>query len=215
MASVDDLLERVRANGERRYVLGIAGGPGAGKSTLADHLTVVVSERGLPVGRAPMDGFHLTNAELERLGRRSRKGAPDTFDVGGYATLLRHIHTDPTVAIATPDFDRDIDEPIAAVHRVEAGPGLVIAEGNYLGLATGGWPAVRAAIDELWFLAVDADERAERCRRRQLRFGATPTQAAAWVRDVDLPNGELVDATRDAADVVLTTTDVADILSER
>ncbi|WP_018602621.1 hypothetical protein [Mycobacterium sp. 155] len=38
-----------------------------------------------------MDAFHLSNKELLRLQRRDRKGAPDTFDVAGYVSLLRRV----------------------------------------------------------------------------------------------------------------------------
>jgi pantothenate kinase len=202
---VAQLVERATAAGARRYVVGIAGAPGAGKSTITARLVEAVerADPSLTVSLAPMDGFHLSNRQLDRLGLRHRKGAPETFDAAGYAALLRRIRDDVGQVVYAPDFDRGLDEAIAAGHAIAAGPGLVVAEGNYLLLPTGSWPDVRAAIDETWFLDVPEHERADRCRRRQEFFGRSPEAAAAWARDVDLPNGVLVTSSRDRADVVL------------
>src|SRR6186713_949172 len=104
------LVERalgLAATGERR-ILGIAGPPGGGKSTVA---RAVVAELGELARLVPMDGFHLSQAELVRLGRRDRMGAPDTFDAAGYATLLKRLHGDESVVYA-PEFRREIEEPI-------------------------------------------------------------------------------------------------------
>ncbi|NEE58978.1 nucleoside/nucleotide kinase family protein, partial [Streptomyces sp. SID8455] len=87
LADATDRARRLAETGQRR-VLGIAGPPGAGKSTLAERLTEALEGRAVLV---PMDGFHLAGAELERLGRADRKGAPDTFDAPGYAALLRRL----------------------------------------------------------------------------------------------------------------------------
>ncbi|MFD0175002.1 nucleoside/nucleotide kinase family protein, partial [Streptomyces rochei] len=94
----DDLLARARRlpRGGRRAILGIAGSPGAGKSTLAECLVRELNGTGEPwVAHVPMDGFHLADVELDRLGRRERKGAPDTFDAAGYAALLGRLRAEP------------------------------------------------------------------------------------------------------------------------
>ena len=62
---------------DTRTLEGIIGPPGAGKSTLSLRLQALYPEASQIV---PMDGYHLANAELARLGRAARKGAPDTFD---------------------------------------------------------------------------------------------------------------------------------------
>lgn len=205
MSVLDELVERVRAAGARRYVLGIVGGPGAGKSTITERLVDVLaaSHPQVTVSLAPMDGFHLSNRQLDRLGLRHRKGTPETFDDAGYAALLHRIRDDVDRVVFAPDFDRGLDEAIAAGHAIAAGPGLVVAEGNYLLLPTGSWPDVRGGIDETWYLDVPEDERAERCRRRQEFFGRSPEDAAAWVRDVDVPNGRLIAESGRHADLVL------------
>ena len=109
----------------RRVVLGIAGAPGAGKSTLAEALVEAVAcpEGDGWVAHVPMDGFHLADAQLDRLGLRSRKGAPDTFDADGYAALLRRLVESPTRGSTRPGFERTLEQPIAAADgRAPGGP---------------------------------------------------------------------------------------------
>ena len=107
-----DLVDRARALTGRghRAVLGITGAPAAGKSTLAENL---VRALGAAVAHVPMDGFHLADAELDRLGRRDRKGAPDTFDALGYAALLRRLRDDEDDVVYAPGFERVIEQPFA------------------------------------------------------------------------------------------------------
>src|SRR3954462_5254323 len=101
-----------------RALLGLVGPPGAGKSTLAAALQAEFAKVAQVV---PMDGFHLSNAELERLGRRSRKGGPDTFDSAGYVALLRRllVQADEEVVYA-PEFRREIEEPVAGALPIHA-----------------------------------------------------------------------------------------------
>lgn len=202
--SLDQLVARARrliANGERR-ILGLAGSPGAGKSTLSAALLDALGPDAVLVG---MDGFHLGGSELVRLGRADRKGAPDTFDTDGYSALLRRLSEQrPGDAdIYAPVFDRALEEPIGSSVAVSADVPLVITEGNYLLLETHGWAGVRPLLDEAWFVDVDADERHRRLLERRLSFGHEATAAAAWVVDVDERNAQLVEATRHVADLVV------------
>ena len=199
-----DLVERAARLAERgRAVLGLAGPPGAGKSTLAQALVSAVPG----AQHVPMDGFHLADVELERLGRRGRKGAPDTFDAAGYAALLARLRAqpheqDPAVVYA-PAFDREIEQPVAGSIPVFADTRLVVTEGNYLLLPDGGWAAVRPLLDEVWFVDVPGGARTDRLVGRHRRFGKPRDAAIAWVRDVDGANAELVDAARGSADLVV------------
>lgn len=68
-----------------RRIIGIAGAPGVGKSTVAELLGARLGPTAVLV---PMDGYHLPQAELVRLGRRDRMGAPDTFDVTAFVATL-------------------------------------------------------------------------------------------------------------------------------
>ncbi|WP_329124461.1 nucleoside/nucleotide kinase family protein [Streptomyces sp. NBC_01465] len=194
-----DLVERARAlagAGQRR-ILGIAGAPGAGKSTLAAGLVDALG--GLAV-LVPMDGFHLAQAELERLGRAGRKGAPDTFDAGGYAALLARLRTPDEDVVYAPAFHRDLEEAVAGAIAVPAGVPLVITEGNYLLH----WERARALVDEVWFLELGAEERVRRLVARHVRYGKEPAEAERWVRTSDEANARLVAAGRARADLVVT-----------
>ncbi|MGW0777808.1 nucleoside/nucleotide kinase family protein [Streptomyces sp. NPDC002835] len=203
MAVPDHLIERARrlAVPGRRRVLGIAGAPGAGKSTFAEGLVEALD--GLAV-LVPMDGFHLAQRELARLGRAGRKGAPDTFDDAGYAALLARLRDpDPAVTVYAPAFDRALEEPVAGSIPVAAGVPLVVTEGNYLLHDEGDWARVRPLLDETWFLELDQEVRVRRLVDRHVRFGKARPFAERWVHDSDEANARLVARGRDRADVVV------------
>ena len=181
-----------------RRIIGIVGCPGAGKSTLAERLVAATPSS---VG-VPMDGFHLAQVELERLGRAHRKGAPDTFDVGGYVALLHRIRSEPDTTVYAPRFDRHLEEPIANAIPVEPHHAVVVTEGNYLLLDHGGWERVRPALDECWYVD-DDPSRVERLIARHVEHGRSHDEAVAWVRDVDEPNAVVIRTTRVRADRVV------------
>ena len=189
---------RVLMTRGRRRTLGIVGAPGAGKSTLAAAL---VRELGPKTALVPMDGFHLAQAELERLGRAGRKGAPDTFDTAGYVALLRRLPAaGPGEVVSAPLFNRDLEESIAGAVPVPHEVTLVVTEGNYLLLGEGAWVDVRGLLDEAWFITVPDEDRLERLVARHLAGGKSPAEAYAWAHGSDQRNAELVVATADAAD---------------
>ncbi|MEU3888942.1 nucleoside/nucleotide kinase family protein [Streptomyces sp. NPDC029041] len=203
----DDLLQRARAlpRGGRRAILGIAGSPGAGKSTLAEHLVRELNGTGAPwVAHLPMDGFHLADAELERLGLRDRKGAPETFDAAGYAALLTRLREEAgDDVVYAPGFERGLEQPIAGAIPVLPTARLVVTEGNYLLLGTGSWSRVRPLVDEVWFCELPERVRVRRLVARHERFGKTHEEAEAWVSRSDERNAELVASTRGRADLVV------------
>jgi len=198
---IDDLIERAwaLAGAGGRRLLGITGAPGAGKSTIAAQ---VVDALGDAAALVPMDGFHLANAELVRLGRRDRKGAIDTFDAAGYVALLRRLRAAEETVYA-PVFRRELEEPIACAIPVGPEVRLVVTEGNYLLVPDGPWGGVRGLLDEAWYVAPDEETRIAWLIARHVAFGKPPEIARAWSLSTDQRNAELVAATLERADVVV------------
>jgi len=185
-----------------RKLLGLTGPPGGGKSTLAQALLEALPGRAIVV---PMDGFHLANAELARLGRADRKGAPDTFDSAGYVALLQRLKAQRAGEVVyAPEFHRDIEEAVAGAIAVPSQVPLVITEGNYLLLDDGPWRDVRPLLDEVWYVDVDDALRRERLVQRHMRFGRSLEAARDWVASTDEPNARRIALTRERADLLLT-----------
>ncbi|MFJ7997333.1 nucleoside/nucleotide kinase family protein [Streptomyces sp. NPDC096310] len=202
------LLDRARGLLERpgRAVLGIVGAPAAGKSTLAELL---VRELGPGACLVPMDGYHLANSVLHALGRRDRKGAPDTFDAEGYVALLRRLRDvagpdgTGTGAVYAPRFHREIEESVAGETVIAPEARLVVTEGNYLLLPEGPWAGVRPLLDESWYVEPDEALRLRRLVDRHVEFGKSPEEAHAWAHGTDQRNATLITATRRHADLVV------------
>lgn len=193
---------RAMAAGPQRRILGLAGAPAAGKSTLAAALVEALDDRAVVV---PMDGFHLSQQQLERLGRAERKGAPDTFDADGYRALLARLrdagHNAETVY--APGFYREIEEPIAASLAVAPSTPLVVTEGNYLLLEETPWPQVAEQLDTIWYLDVDTAQREQWLLARHERFGRSATDARTWIAATDRPNAERIMPSAARADRIL------------
>ena len=200
--SVEDALAAARrhaAAGTRR-MLGICGPPGGGKSTLAER---IVAELGAQARLVRMDGFHLAQVELARLGRADRKGAVDTFDAQGYVSLLRRLRDATEEVVYAPEFRREIEEPVAGAVAVPAEVRLVVTEGNYLLVDEGPWREVRALLDEVWYVAVPDDPRVGWLIGRHIRYGRAPEAARAWALGTDQRNADLVESTRARADALI------------
>jgi pantothenate kinase len=199
------LVDRARSlvRGGGRAVLGIAGAPAAGKTTLAEELVRVLREAGAPVAHVPMDGYHLADVELDRLGRRDRKGAPDTFDALGYAALLRRLREDQDEVVYAPGFERVIEQPIAGAIPIPRDARLIVTEGNYLLVDDPLWRAVRPHLDEVWYVDLDQEERLRRLIERHVRFGKPEADAIAWATGTDERNAEVIMSTRARADLIV------------
>jgi len=194
------------ADSRRRAVLGIAGSPGAGKSTLTELLlNTIHALRGDGwAAHVPMDGFHLADLQLRRLGLLDRKGAPESFDADGYAHLLARLRRETDTPVYAPGFERHLEQPLAAALLVPPEARLVITEGNYLLLDDARWTAVRAQMDSVWFVECDAGVRIRRLIARHVEFGKSPAAARAWVSGTDQRNADLVAAKSQTADRVVT-----------
>src|SRR5689334_25023979 len=134
-----------------------------------------------------MDGFHLADAALDRLGLRDRKGAPETFDGWGYLALLRRLATETDHPVWAPGFERTLEQPIAGSIPVGPEVRLVVTEGNYLLLDRPPWPQVRAAPGGVGYVEADAGVRLGRLLPRPVASARRPAAAGAGVPSGDAP----------------------------
>ena len=200
--SVERVLAALPADAARRegrFILGIAGPPASGKSTLAAALRDALNashepgaEEGDVATIAALDGFHFDDAVLNARGHRPRKGAPFTFDAAGYAAMLERLAAPAREAIAVPVFDRNLELSRAAGAVVEPHHRIVITEGNYLLLADDRWREARGRLDFSVFLDVPAEELRRRLMDRWLGHGYPPEEAKEKTEANDLVNARLV-----------------------
>jgi pantothenate kinase len=194
--------------GSSRLLVGLTGPPAAGKSTLAIALARALSnaER-VPAVAVPMDGFHLANAELERLGLAGRKGAPETFDAAGFVHLLQRLRTPEEGQIVyAPAFDRQVNESIGSAIPVPPDVRVVVIEGNYLLLDTAPWHRVGPLLDLTLYIEAPPGTRHAALVRRQLARGLSTEDARAWAGGSDAANAALIESTKTRADRVLSRT---------
>ncbi|MEY2849398.1 MAG: hypothetical protein RI885_2065 [Actinomycetota bacterium] len=233
LTSIDDVLDVIRqaAAPGRRVVVGITGPPGVGKSTVAELVVGLLGTDRPPGGTPelpapgktpelpapdetpkasapalaallPMDGFHLPQARLTELGRRDRMGAPDTFDVDGFVSALGRLRADDGEVLA-PGFEREVEEATPDSVVLPAAARIIVVEGNYLLLETGGWSAVRELLDLSLFVTLGRGIRQSRLIERHRRFGKTAEAASAWTLGPDEANARLIEATAVHADHVV------------
>jgi len=198
-----ELAARILAqlNGDDRFILGLTGPPGTGKSTVVTAIAEALHPHRVAV--VPMDGFHLANTVIRGTALQQRKGAIDTFDAAGYAHLIRRLHQRDEAVVYAPSYVRAMEEPIAASIAVPKDVQIVITEGNYLLSSEPEWEAARAAMDQVWYLDTPDHLRLERLTNRHIDFGKTAERAAAWASGTDENNARAIAQTRDRADLVL------------
>lgn len=190
---------RTEAGGER-VMIGVVGEPGAGKSTFAAEIVRIMDGDAVLV---PMDGFHLSNRVLERLGSKDRKGAPDTFDRHGFVHLVRRLRQQSEDVVYAPEFLREFDEAIAGAITVHRSTPVVVIEGNYLLLDESPWDEARACLDAVWYIDLDSDVRLARLTERHKAYGRAQQDAWRWAREQDEGNARIIRRTRDRAHLVI------------
>ncbi|MCV0395114.1 MAG: nucleoside triphosphate hydrolase [Rhizobiaceae bacterium] len=191
-----------RAGGAPRFMVAIAGPPGAGKSTLAEAVLARMLEAGETAAIVPMDGFHFDDIVLEARGLKPRKGAPETFDVAGLLVMLRRLGA-READVAIPVFDRSIEVARAGAAIVPAGTRILLVEGNYLLLDEPPWTELAGLFDLTVMLDVPLEELESRLVRRWLGHGFDETGAMDKALSNDIPNARRVVAASRPADIVL------------
>ncbi|MDF1634389.1 nucleoside triphosphate hydrolase [Mycoplana sp. MJR14] len=191
-----------RADGAKRFLVAIAGPPGAGKSTMADSLAAALRARGESAEVLPMDGFHMDNAILIERGLLARKGIPETFDVRGFIDIVRAVRpADQEVLV--PVFDRSRELAIASARVVSPDHRFIIVEGNYLLFSRGKWAELEGMFDFSIMLAPPIEVLEERLWDRWRGYRLSEEAARAKVYENDLPNGRLILENRRPADITL------------
>lgn len=192
-----------RAGEGERFIVAVAGPPGSGKSTLAEQLVTALNQASEQAVLLPMDGYHLDNCILKRDGILERKGAPETFDFGGFQRVLSAICARETV-VYTPVFDRALDLARGGGQRIDVQHRIVITEGNYLLLDKDPWRDLTEMFDLSIFIEVDEGELERRLVQRWLDHDHDAEAAARRVSDSDMVNAKLVNRSRLPADIVFT-----------
>lgn len=184
---VEEVLQR--AEGHSRFIVAIAGPPGAGKSTLADALCDALRARGETAAILPMDGFHMDNGILEERGLLPRKGAPETFDVRGFLDIVSAVRKGGQ-EVLVPVFDRSREIAIASARAIAPETRFILAEGNYLLLNEAPWTNLSGSFDLTIFVGPSVAVLEERLRNRWLGYGLDAAQIHAKLFANDLPNGK-------------------------
>jgi pantothenate kinase len=196
----DVVLEK--AIGQSRFLVGIAGPPGAGKSTLADALRDELLQRGERAEVLPMDGFHMDNGLLRDRGLLARKGAPETFDVRGFIDILAAVRQGDQEVLA-PVFDRSREIAIASARAINVNTRIVLVEGNYLLLNEGSWQDLEGKFDLTVFVGPSYSVLEERLRARWIGYGLDVDAIKAKLYENDLPNGKRIIENSRPADIVI------------
>nr|WP_057927274.1 nucleoside triphosphate hydrolase [Burkholderia ambifaria] len=192
-----------KAAGERLLV-GLAGPPGAGKSTCAERLNHLLNATGKCRSSVfPMDGFHYDDAILHARGLRARKGAPETFDVAGFRQMLGRLHQNVEAEIAVPVFDRSLEISRAGARMIPRDINVLIVEGNYILLDQAPWDSLKPLFDVTVNISVPEEVLRRRLYARWEGFGIPAAEIRAKVEANDLPNGVLVLAKSLSADFIL------------
>lgn len=194
------------AQGQRggRVAVGLVGGPGAGKSTIATGLVDELNAQGIATAQVPMDGFHMRHAKLETLGLVADKGAAHTFEAAAFADFLTALKAADR-PMSGPIYTRDIEDVTEDGYVVGPDVKVLVVEGNYLLLDSPPWDRVRPLLDLAVHLAVPRDIVKKRLLARRAEHGLfSPERIAEHVERVDLANYDLVSATARFADLAIT-----------
>ena len=188
---VGDLVDHIirRSEGSQRFIIAVAGPPGAGKSTLSKQLVQMLKTRSIQSCIISMDGFHLENSILKRLGLLDRKGSPTTFDVPAFIQVMKRLAAYES-DVAIPKFDRKKDISIERASIVSTQDKILIVEGNYLLLNDEQWVELQDIWDETVFINPGMDVLEKRLIDRWLSYGMDNESAKNRAFGNDIPNAK-------------------------
>ena len=200
---VPHILE-LESQAHRRIAIGLAGGPGTGKSTLAAELVTMLNATHPGSAQlVPMDGFHMKHAKLEAMGQVDYKGAPHTFEGADFVNFLHHLKFALT-DVSGPGYSRKVEDVVENAFTVSADVRVLIVEGNYLLLTAGPWAGIKPLLDYSVFIDVPRDIVRARLLKRHGEEGLfSEERNRAHIERNDLPNYDLVCLSQDRADVVI------------
>lgn len=207
------VIKNYEKNGKKRFLLGITGTPGAGKSTLAEALMkntnkTLQEEKAIVV---PMDGYHYHNDILIEKGLLPLKGIPQTFDSSKFVMLIKEIATGKSEKIYCPSYDRSLHNPVEDSILIEEGHQIIIVEGNYLLFDTEPWNELGDLFTESWFVETPPETTQERLVSRHVLAGRSIEDAINKINSTDAPNAELIIQTRQRATKVIRVATIEDI----
>ena len=196
-----DQIQSLLQSASPRTIIGIVGKPGAGKSTVVSEIEKRFDSSEVCV--IPMDGYHLSNETLIEIGRRDRKGAPDTFATQEFISLIRKVKNDHTSEHRFPIFHREIEASKKDEGIVPIGAKVIVIEGNYLFSEEHNWNGVFPLLDHTWFIEIDNEVRMQRLIARHIKYGKTPEEAEYWSRGSDEANAQYIELTAHRAASVI------------
>ncbi|CAJ1947383.1 unnamed protein product [Cylindrotheca closterium] len=219
----DKLRSRVDGTGESTspYWVAVAGGPGTGKSTVAetvcDGLNKMSPDCSIVI---PMDGWHIPQDRLmEEFGLEEgmqRRGAPWTFDCDLLYEQLADAKKNSKASL--PMYSREISDPVPDKVMLEPHHKVVFIEGIYMLYKDDEekkWNRLFDLWDEKWFIQCPSrEDQIERLVGRSLKtwtdkkaklWGEGRAGAQARVEFNDLKNADMVRHCNQFADEVIVT----------
>jgi pantothenate kinase len=195
--------KKQKTAGQARLLIALAGPPGSGKTTIAQHVVQQVNSLPDPHPKTiciSADGFHLTQLQLRAMPNAAeaiaRRGAPWTFDGAAAVALVRELGSPDAVLrpVLAPTFDHQVKDPVAGGLSVAADVEVCIIEGNYLLIADEPWCEIGQLVDDRWLVHVEPELARLRVAKRHLKAGIEDSmdKALARVEGNDMVNGALV-----------------------